>query len=208
MDGLREFFIFLETLLAYCIVYITASLLSYTQYCCWILLYSVQPSRIALFIQFGGLKFIEQLHFVSSRFLAMNPATFRNIDPTTLPPKEVSCTMKYARTKFMFGRKGAENKAQKRYRDFGLHTCEIEFVREAVNFILLLAKTTALEFDPAMEDMKVFENSRRTKKKLTFHRSALVVKSALRFSRGSDGKRLTRSSSARFGQLPNIVKSL
>ena len=158
-------------------------------------------NHVAVMIQNGGLAFLLELEFLSNKLLKVNPPLFHNIDPTTLPPKEISTTLKHARKDLIF--ETANKRTQdstKKYPDFGFESTEVEFVKAAVQLLCLFAQTTAPQFDPCLEDMKVLESSRSKdiKRHISFHKSAVLVKNALRLTKGSDRRRIIRSRSARF----------
>ena len=158
-------------------------------------------NHVAVMIQNGGLAFLQELEFLSNKLLKVNPPLFHNIDPTTLPPKEISTTLKHARTDLIF--EAANKRTQdstKKYADFGFESTEVDFVKAAVQLLCLFAQTTAPQFDPCLEDMKVLESSRSKdiKRHISFHKSAVLVKNALRLTKGSDRRRIIRSRSARF----------
>lgn len=152
-------------------------------------------------IQNGGLAFLRELEFLSNKLLKVNPPLFHNIDPTTLPPKEITTTLKHARTDLIF--ETANKRTQdstKKYADFGFESTEVDFVKAAVQLLCLFAQTTAPQFDPCLEDLKVLESSRSkdVKRHISFHKSAVLVKNALRLTKGSQGHKIMRSRSARF----------
>ncbi|CAH3194414.1 unnamed protein product [Porites evermanni] len=157
-------------------------------------------NHVAVMIQNGGLAFLRELEFLSNKLLKVNPPLFHNIDPTTLPPKEISTTLKHARTDLIF--EAANKRTQdstKKYADFGFESTEVDFVKAAVQLLCLFAQTTAPQFDPCLEDMKVLESSRSKdiKRHISFHKSAVLVKNALRLTKGSERRRIIRSRSAR-----------
>lgn len=154
---------------------------------------------MALMIQHGGLKFLHELEFLSNKLLKVNPPSFHNIDPTTLPPKEITSTLKNARTDLIFESTSKRKKDScKRYADFGFEPNEVEFVKAALHLLCVFVEATAPEFDPCLEDIRVLESSRtKEKSHISFNKNAVPVKNALRITKGSGGRRLIRSSSAR-----------
>ena len=157
-------------------------------------------NHVAVMIQNGGLAFLRELEFLSNKLLKVNPPLFHNIDPTTLPPKQISTTLKHARTDLIFKAANKRTQDSKKYADFGFESTEVDFVKAAVQLLCLFAQTTAPQFDPCLEDMKVLEHSRsrNIKRHISFHKSAVLVKNALRLTKGSDRRRIIRSRSARF----------
>ena len=159
-------------------------------------------NQVALIIQNGGLKFLHDLNFLSEKLLKVNPPLFHNIDPTTLPPKEVTTTLKNARTDLIFESTNKRKESCKSYPEFGFEQNEIDFVKAAVHVLCLLAKATAPEFDPCMEDMEVLENgskSKTGKRQITFQKSAVLVRNVMRITTGAGGRKMIRrSSSARY----------
>lgn len=156
---------------------------------------------MALIIQNGGLKFLHDLKFLSEKLLNVNPPLFHNIDPTTLPPKEITTTLKNARTDLIFESASKRKESCKSYPEFGFEQNEIDFVKAAVHLLCLLAKATAPEFDPCMGDMEVLERSKSKtgKRQITFQKSAVLVRNAIRITTGAGGRRMIRrSSSARY----------
>lgn len=152
-------------------------------------------NQAAAIIQNGGLKFLHELEFLSNKLLNANPPSFHNIDPTTLPPKEIVRTLKNARTNLIFESTIAKRKEScKRYADFGFESNELDFVKAALNLLCLFAETTAPEFDPCLEDMRVLQGSRfkDAKRHISFHKSAMLVKNAIKFTRGTDGQKTIR----------------
>ena len=156
---------------------------------------------MALIIQNGGLDFLRDLEFLSEKLLNVNPPLFHNIDPTTLPPKEITTTLKNARTDLIFASAGKTRESCKRYPEFGLEQDEIEFVKAAVDLLCLFANATAPEFDPCMEDQEVLERSKSKagKRQISFQKSAVLVRNVMRITTGPGGRRMIRrSSSARY----------
>ena len=157
---------------------------------------------MALMIQSGGLKFINELEFLSNKLLKVNPPSFHNIDPTTLPPKEVTTTLKNARTDLIFESTSKRKESCKSYPDFGFEQNEIDFVKEAVHLLCLFAEATAPEFDPSIEDVTVLERSKSkatAKRHISFNKSAVLVKNVMKITKGAGGRKLIRRrSSARF----------
>ena len=86
-------------------------------------------------IQNGGLKFIRDLEFLSDRLFKVNPPSFHDIDPSTLPPKEITRTLKHARTELIFESTSKRREPCKSYPDFRFEQNEIDFVKEAVNLL-------------------------------------------------------------------------
>lgn len=156
--------------------------------------------QVAVMIQYGGLKFLHELEFLSNKLLKVNPPSFHNIDPSTLPPKETTTTLKNARTDLIFESTSKRKKqSSKKYVDFGFETNEVDFVKSAVHLLCLFAETTAPQFDPRLEDTKVLESprSKQVKRHISFHKSAMLVKNALKISKGTGGHKMVRSRSAR-----------
>ena len=156
---------------------------------------------MALIIQNGGLKFLDDLKFLSEKLLKVNPPLFHNIDPTTLPPKEITTTLKNARTDLIFESVSKRKESCKSYPEFGFEQNEIDFVKAAVHVLCLFAKATAPEFDPCMEDIEVLERSKskKGKKQITFQKSAVLVRNVMRIVTGPGGRRMIRRpSSARY----------
>ena len=155
---------------------------------------------MALMIQHGGLKFLQELAFLSDKLLKVNPPSFHDIDPTTLPPKEITTTLKNARTELIFESTSKRKEPCKSYLEFGFEQNEIDFVKEAVHLLCLFAEATAPEFDPSMEDVKVLEGSRTkaAKRRISFHKSAVLVKNVMRITKGAEGRRMIRRRSTRF----------
>jgi len=153
---------------------------------------------VALIIQNGGLKFLHDLEFLSDKLLKVNPPLFHNIDPTTLPPKETTTTLKNARTDLIFESASKRKESCKSYPEFGFEQNEIDFVKAAVHVLYLLAKATAPEFDPCMEDMEVLERSKSKtgKRQITFQNSAVLVRNVMRITKGPGGRRMIRRSSS------------
>lgn len=132
----------------------------------------------ALVIQHGGLKFLPELEFLSNKLLKANPPSFHNIDPTILPPKETTTTTKNARTHLIFRNRIKKSKESgTKYTDFGFEPNEVEFVKAALELLCIFAETTAPEFDPCLEDIRVLLNSRPSGKKrhISFHKSATTM---------------------------------
>jgi len=158
-------------------------------------------NQVALMIQHGGLKFLKELEFLSNKLLEVNPPSFHNIDPTTLPPKEITATLKNARTDLIFESTSKKKKEScKKYADFEFEPNELDFVKAALDLLCLFAESTAPEFDPCLEDMRVLESARskEAKRHISFHTSAVLVKNALRITKGTGDRKLIRSRSARF----------
>ena len=156
---------------------------------------------MALIIQNGGLKFLHDLNFLSEKLLKVNPPLLHNIDPTTLPPKEITTTLKNARTDLIFESASKRKESCKSNPEFGFEQNEIDFVKSAVHVLCLLAKATAPEFDPCMADMEVLERSKSKtgKRQITFQKSAVLVRNVMRITTGAGGRKMIRrSSSARY----------
>lgn len=155
---------------------------------------------MALMIQNGGLTFLHELEFLSNKLLKVNPPSFHNIDPTTLPPKEVTTTLKNARTELIFESTSKRKESSKSYPDFGFEQNEIDFVKEAVRLLHLFAETTAPEFDPCIEDMKLLESSqaKAAKRQISFQKSAVLVKNVMRITKGSGGRKMIQRRNTRF----------
>ena len=148
---------------------------------------------MAIIIQYGGLEFLHELEFLSNKLLQVNPPSFHNIDPTTLPPKEITTTLKNARTDLIFESTSKGRKEScKGYANFGFESNEVDFVKAALNLLRLFAETTAPEFDPCLEDMKILEGSRPkvVKRHISFHKSAVLVKNAMKITKGTEGQRM------------------
>lgn len=163
---------------------------------------SVEERRLNLvahMIQNGGLKFIRDLEFLSDRLFKVNPPSFHDIDPSTLPPKEITRTLKHARTELIFESTSKRREPCKSYPDFRFEQNEIDFVKEAVNLLCLFAKTTAPEFDPSVEDVKMLDDSRAktTKRHISFQKSATLVKNVMKITKGAEGRRMIRRGSSR-----------
>lgn len=158
-------------------------------------------NEVALIIQNGGLKFLRDLEFLSDKLLKVNPPLFHNIDPTTLPPKETPTTLKNARTDLIFESTSKRKESCKSYPEFGFEQNEIDFVKTAVHLLCLIAKTTAPEFDPCMEDLEVLERSKSKigRRQISFQKSAVLVRNVMRITTGSGGRKtIRRSNSARY----------
>ena len=150
---------------------------------------------VASIIQYGGLEFLHELEFLSNKLLQVNPPSFHNIDPTTLPPREITTTLKNARTDLVFESTSKTRKeSSKEYANFGFESNEVDFVKAALNLLCLIAETTAPEFDPCLEDMKILEGSRpkNVKRHISFHKSGVLVKNAMKITKGTDGHRMIR----------------
>jgi len=153
---------------------------------------------VALIIQNGGLKFLQDLEFLSDKLLKVNPPLFHNIDPTTLPPRETTTTLKNARKDLIFESASKRKDSCKSYPEFGFEQNEIDFVKAAVHVLYMFAKSTTPEFDPCMEDMEVLERSKAKtgKRQITFQNSAVLVRNVMRITTGPGGRRMIRRSSS------------
>lgn len=163
---------------------------------------SVEERRLNLvahMIQNGGLQFLHELAFLSDRLFKVNPPSFHDIDPSTLPPREITRTLKHARTELIFESTSKRKESCKSYPDFRFEQNEIDFVKEAVNLLCLFAKATAPEFDPSREDVKILNSSRTkaTKRHISFQKSAILVKNVMKISKGAKGRRMIRRGSSR-----------
>ncbi|XP_031575224.1 uncharacterized protein LOC116308861 [Actinia tenebrosa] len=142
-------------------------------------------SLAALFVQCGGLQFLNQLRFLTTKLQRVNPPSFHEIDPTTLPPKEIVSSIKNTRSELIFTASGQKRIPKNRYPDFGFHSAEIQFVGQAVEFLNLLVQVTTQDFDPVQEDLNVFIHNRSPpalskRKHISFLSAALVVRSVIR----------------------------
>lgn len=153
---------------------------------------------MALIIQNGGLKFLHDLEYLSDKLLKVNPPLFHNIDPRTLPPKEITTALKNARTGLIFESTSKRKESCKSYPEFGFEQNEIDFVKAAVDLLCLFAKTTAPEFDPCMEDMEVLERSKSKagKRQIAFQKSAVLVRNVMRITKGPGGRKMIRRTSS------------
>lgn len=151
--------------------------------------YRANLSLAALFAQCGGLQFLKQLQFLTTKLQRANPPSYHEIDPTTLPPKEIVSSIKNTRTELIFTAAGQKKKLKNSYPDFGFHSAEILFIGQAVEFLVLLAQVTTQDFDPAQEDLNIFQNSSppapSKKKHISFRSTAIAVRSTIRVNGSS-----------------------
>ena len=149
----------------------------------------------ALIIQHGGLQFLPELEFLSNKLLEANPPSSHNIDPTILPPKEITSTIKNTRTDLIFNKTRKGNRdAYKRRIDFGFQPSEVDFVKAALELVRIFAETTAPEFDPGLEDIRALEGRRpRTKKRhISFHNSATTMSSSSKMNKRASSSKVIR----------------
>lgn len=137
-----------------------------------------------LYVQCGGLQFIEQLSFISTKLQTVNLPSFHSIDPTILPPKELISTLKTSRKELIFQQNKPQNKTFK-YPDFGFHPFEIQFLQQALSLLVVLGEAISPDYDPALEDLNIFSYKRQVvgRKKTSFRASALMVQSVLKLGK-------------------------
>lgn len=149
----------------------------------------------ALIIQHGGLQFLPELEFLSKKLLEANPPSSHNIDPTILPPKEITSRLKNARTDLIFNKTRKGNRvAYQRRVDFGFQPSEVDFVKAALELVRIFAETTAPEFDPGLEDIRALEGRRpRAKKRhISFHNSATTMSSSSKMNKRASSSKVIR----------------
>ncbi|XP_067051847.1 uncharacterized protein [Acropora muricata] len=149
----------------------------------------------ALIIQHGGLQFLPELEFLSKKLLEANPPSSHNIDPTILPPKEITSRLKNARTDLIFNKTRKGNRVAYQGRvDFGFQPSEVDFVKAALELVRIFAETTAPEFDPGLEDIRALEGRRpRAKKRhISFHNSATTMSSSSKMNKRASSSKVIR----------------
>lgn len=142
--------------------------------------FRVSLEYAALMIKCGALECVEQLNSLTKKLLKFNQPSSHTIDPATLPPRGLFTTTTITPTLETRGIK-------KLHHDFGFNQLELDFVSEVLKLLIVLSRSAAgSEFDPTVEEEKVFQDSKpkpsKQKRRISFRKSATLLTNAMRFT--------------------------
>lgn len=133
-----------------------------------------------MLVQCGTLQCLEQLNSLSKKLLKVNQPSCRTINPAALTPREL---LRSTRNKLLF-----ESRANKKtHHDYGFDCLELDFVCAILDFLIILSQITAgSDFNPTIEEVNVFQESKpktfKQKRHISFRKSAVLLKNAIKFT--------------------------